>query len=217
MQGRLKPGAIATAIFLVATALACGNSSSQGGAGGGSAGTTGSGGNAGTGGAGGSAAGTTGAGGSDGAGGMAGGAAGGGGRGGAGTSGRGGNAGAGGAGGGAAGTTGAGGSGGTAQPTRCYQGDGKCASSEICVHPYCGDAPPCFPLPASGVCATGQVRKICGVSVRMDGCEELCQGSCLSRPAACDPTLACSCIPQALCSMIGLCRSVSGQDVFCGI
>jgi hypothetical protein len=181
-----RPGSLGVVVFLAATVVACGGSPSGGGAGGGGA-TSGAGGAAG--GPGGSAGASSSRGGADASGGS-GGAAGNDGRGGTGTTGAGGSA--------------AGGS------APC--GSTTCTSGEICVKRFCPDAPPCYALPASGVCPSGTFHTTCGVSVKMDGCEAECPVPfCASRPAACGTTLTCSCIPQSLCS----CNGTSGQVVTC--
>src|SRR5262245_51906247 len=99
--------------------------------------------------------------------------------------------------GGAGGASGSGGSGGTSGGFGGTGGSGlcgsrACTSSELCVHPSCGGAPPqCIALPDGGQCPTGWTyRAFCSASpTQGPGCEQPpCTppaAFCTTRPASC--------------------------------
>ncbi len=121
-------------------------------------------------------------------------------------------------GGGGGGTSG--GSGGTGGSASC--GARACTSSELCVRPSCGGAPPqCSALPDGGQCPTGWTyRAMCNrLPTPGPGCEEPpCTPPspyCIARPASCGATLTCSCIPANVCQGGGSCGLISNGEVLC--
>jgi len=158
-----------------------------------------------------------GAGGGAGAGGNAAGGAGGDGSGGVADGGRGGSGGgvAGAAGGGRGGSGGVGGGGGAA-----LCGTRACTSSELCVRPSCGGAPPpCNPLPDGGQCPSGWIMRAFCASTGGPGCEAApCtppDSYCITLAATCGATPSCSCLPANVCQGGGACSIISRGEVLC--
>jgi hypothetical protein len=123
--------------------------------------------------------------------------------------------------GGVSGSGGTAGSGGTGGAGVC--GARACTSSELCVHPSCGGAPPqCTALPDGGQCPTGWTyRAVCStIPVPGPGCEEPpCTPPspyCFTRPSSCGATPTCSCLPANVCQGGGACGFINTNgEVLC--
>lgn len=97
-----------------------------------------------------------------------------------------------------------------------------CTSSEICVRPSCGGAPPqCTQLPDGGQCSSGWTyRPMCNNGPTPGpGCEAPpCMPPapyCITRPASCGATPTCACFPTNVCQGGSACGIISGGEVLC--
>ena len=97
-----------------------------------------------------------------------------------------------------------------------------CTSSEICVRPSCGGAPPqCTQLPDGGQCSSGWTyRPVCNNGPTPGpGCEAPpCVPPapfCITRPASCGATPTCACFPTNVCQSGGACGLISDGEVLC--
>lgn len=97
-------------------------------------------------------------------------------------------------------------------------GSKTCGANELCVHLCCGgQIPPCIEANDAGLCDFGLCQGLPGQGMERCAAPPCTPPApyCVTRPAACNPTITCGCFATDPCSFTGTCGAIDASGISC--